>query len=210
MRLEPTTFCMARVAGADVTCGRSSRPPGPHPSGARDAGRRPRRAHRRAREKVGIAARYYAEYPDEIDRWISMVEEEAERDAGDRRRPRARHRERPRLPPPRGRSPRARRAACRSHLHLEPLHLEPPVPARPARHDRAPRRGAQHGLGPVADAPTIALPKATTVFLNGRQRIGGASGRRSEWQRKGGASSAAGSCGVVGASGCKSDAWVGD
>lgn len=29
-------------------------------------------------EKVRIAIRYYAEYPDEIDRWITMVEEEAE------------------------------------------------------------------------------------------------------------------------------------
>lgn len=29
-------------------------------------------------EKVRIAVRYYAEYPDEIDRWISMVDEEAE------------------------------------------------------------------------------------------------------------------------------------
>jgi hypothetical protein len=30
-------------------------------------------------EKIRIAVRYYAEYPDEIDRWIAMVEEEAER-----------------------------------------------------------------------------------------------------------------------------------
>lgn len=30
-------------------------------------------------EKIRIAIRYYAEYPDEIDRWIAMVEEEAER-----------------------------------------------------------------------------------------------------------------------------------
>jgi hypothetical protein len=29
-------------------------------------------------ERIRIAARYYAEYPDEIDRWITMVEEEAE------------------------------------------------------------------------------------------------------------------------------------
>ena len=29
-------------------------------------------------EKIRIAVRYYAEYPDEIDRWITMVEEEAE------------------------------------------------------------------------------------------------------------------------------------
>ena len=30
-------------------------------------------------EKVRIAVRYYAEYPDEIDRWIAMVDEEADR-----------------------------------------------------------------------------------------------------------------------------------
>jgi hypothetical protein len=30
-------------------------------------------------EKVRIAVRYYAEFPDEIDRWIAMVEEEANR-----------------------------------------------------------------------------------------------------------------------------------
>jgi len=30
-------------------------------------------------ENVRIAVRYYAEYPQEIDRWIEMVEEEAER-----------------------------------------------------------------------------------------------------------------------------------
>jgi nitrogenase molybdenum-iron protein alpha/beta subunit len=30
------------------------------------------------RERVRIAIRYYAEYPDEVDRFISMVEEEAE------------------------------------------------------------------------------------------------------------------------------------
>jgi hypothetical protein len=29
-------------------------------------------------EKIRVAIRYYAEYPDEIDRWITMVEEEAE------------------------------------------------------------------------------------------------------------------------------------
>jgi nitrogenase molybdenum-iron protein alpha/beta subunit len=29
-------------------------------------------------EKILIAIRYYAEYPDEIDRWITMVDEEAE------------------------------------------------------------------------------------------------------------------------------------
>jgi hypothetical protein len=29
-------------------------------------------------DKIRIAIRYYAEYPDEIDRWITMVEEEAE------------------------------------------------------------------------------------------------------------------------------------
>jgi len=29
-------------------------------------------------EKIRIAIRYYAEYPSEIDRWITMVEEEAE------------------------------------------------------------------------------------------------------------------------------------
>jgi hypothetical protein len=30
-------------------------------------------------EKIRVAVRYYAEYPDEVDRWISMVEEEADR-----------------------------------------------------------------------------------------------------------------------------------
>jgi hypothetical protein len=30
-------------------------------------------------EKIRIAVRYYAEFPDEIDRWIAMVDEEAER-----------------------------------------------------------------------------------------------------------------------------------
>jgi nitrogenase molybdenum-iron protein alpha/beta subunit len=30
-------------------------------------------------ERVRIAIRYYAEYPDEVDRFITMVEEEAER-----------------------------------------------------------------------------------------------------------------------------------
>ncbi len=30
-------------------------------------------------EKIRIAVRYYAEYPDEVDRWIAMVDEEAER-----------------------------------------------------------------------------------------------------------------------------------
>jgi hypothetical protein len=30
-------------------------------------------------EKTRVAVRYYAEYPDEVDRWISMVEEEADR-----------------------------------------------------------------------------------------------------------------------------------
>jgi len=30
-------------------------------------------------EKVRIAVRYYAEHPDEIDAWIAMVDEEAER-----------------------------------------------------------------------------------------------------------------------------------
>jgi hypothetical protein len=30
-------------------------------------------------QKVRIAVRYYAEYPDEIDDWITMVNEEAER-----------------------------------------------------------------------------------------------------------------------------------
>ena len=30
-------------------------------------------------EKIRIAVRYYAEYPDEVDRWISTVEEEADR-----------------------------------------------------------------------------------------------------------------------------------
>jgi hypothetical protein len=29
-------------------------------------------------DKVRVAVRYYAEYPDEIDSWIAMVEEEAE------------------------------------------------------------------------------------------------------------------------------------
>lgn len=31
------------------------------------------------RERVRIAIRYYAEYPDEVDRFITLVEEEAER-----------------------------------------------------------------------------------------------------------------------------------
>lgn len=30
-------------------------------------------------EKIRIAVRYYAEFPDEIDRWIAMVDEEADR-----------------------------------------------------------------------------------------------------------------------------------
>ena len=30
-------------------------------------------------QEVRVAVRYYAEYPDEIDRWIAMVDEEAER-----------------------------------------------------------------------------------------------------------------------------------
>jgi hypothetical protein len=30
-------------------------------------------------DKIRVAVRYYAEYPDEIDRWIAMVDEEAER-----------------------------------------------------------------------------------------------------------------------------------
>jgi hypothetical protein len=30
-------------------------------------------------ERIRIAVRYYAEYPDEIDGWIAMVDEEAER-----------------------------------------------------------------------------------------------------------------------------------
>jgi hypothetical protein len=30
-------------------------------------------------EKIRIAVRYYAEFPDEIDRWLAMVDEEAER-----------------------------------------------------------------------------------------------------------------------------------
>ena len=30
-------------------------------------------------DKIRVAVRYYAEYPDEIDRWITTVEEEAER-----------------------------------------------------------------------------------------------------------------------------------
>ena len=30
-------------------------------------------------EQVGVALRYYAEYSDEIDTWIHMVDEEAER-----------------------------------------------------------------------------------------------------------------------------------
>ena len=30
-------------------------------------------------EKIWIAIRYYVEYPDEVDRWIAMVDEEAER-----------------------------------------------------------------------------------------------------------------------------------
>ena len=29
-------------------------------------------------DKIRVAVRYYAEHPDEIDRWITMVEEEAE------------------------------------------------------------------------------------------------------------------------------------
>jgi hypothetical protein len=32
-----------------------------------------------APERIRIAVRYYAEFPDEIDRWLSMVDEEAER-----------------------------------------------------------------------------------------------------------------------------------
>ncbi len=31
-------------------------------------------------EKIRVAVRYYAEYPDEIDRWMERVEAEAERD----------------------------------------------------------------------------------------------------------------------------------
>jgi len=30
-------------------------------------------------EKIRIAVRYYAEYPDEVDRWIALVADEAER-----------------------------------------------------------------------------------------------------------------------------------
>jgi hypothetical protein len=30
-------------------------------------------------EKVRVAVRYYAEFPDEIDRWIAIVDEETER-----------------------------------------------------------------------------------------------------------------------------------
>ena len=30
-------------------------------------------------DKIRVAVRYYAEHPDEIDRWIAMVDEEAER-----------------------------------------------------------------------------------------------------------------------------------
>lgn len=30
-------------------------------------------------EKIWIAVRYYGEYPDEIDRWIAVVDEEAQR-----------------------------------------------------------------------------------------------------------------------------------
>jgi hypothetical protein len=30
-------------------------------------------------DKVRVAVRYYAEYPDEIDHWIGMVDEEAKR-----------------------------------------------------------------------------------------------------------------------------------
>ena len=30
-------------------------------------------------ERIRIAVRYYAEFPDEIDRWLGMVDEEAER-----------------------------------------------------------------------------------------------------------------------------------
>lgn len=32
-----------------------------------------------AAERIRIAVRYYAEFPDEIDRWLGMVDEEAER-----------------------------------------------------------------------------------------------------------------------------------
>jgi hypothetical protein len=32
-----------------------------------------------AREQVDIAVRYYSEYPDEVDRWIDRVDEEARR-----------------------------------------------------------------------------------------------------------------------------------
>ena len=32
-----------------------------------------------AAERIRIAVRYYAEFPDEIDRWIVMVDEDAER-----------------------------------------------------------------------------------------------------------------------------------
>ncbi len=32
-----------------------------------------------SREQVDIAVRYYSEYPDEIDRWIDRVDEEARR-----------------------------------------------------------------------------------------------------------------------------------
>lgn len=32
-----------------------------------------------SQEKIRVAVRYYTEYPDEIDRWIAMVDEEAER-----------------------------------------------------------------------------------------------------------------------------------
>jgi hypothetical protein len=30
-------------------------------------------------ERIRIAIRYYAEYPDEVDRFIAMVDEEAQR-----------------------------------------------------------------------------------------------------------------------------------
>jgi hypothetical protein len=32
-----------------------------------------------AREQVDIAVRYYSEYPDDVDRWIDRVDEEARR-----------------------------------------------------------------------------------------------------------------------------------
>ena len=34
---------------------------------------------RLAREQVDIAVRYYSEYPDDVDRWIDRVDEEARR-----------------------------------------------------------------------------------------------------------------------------------